>query len=627
MALVVIGVGFLVFVHELGHFLAARAAGVYVEVFSIGFGTRLFGWRDRKGTDWRICLVPIGGYVKMYGEAPGEGDPEDDRALSNKSVPWRLLIFSGGVLMNVLFAAVAFPIVLGVGIPFNAPVAGEIAPGSPAAIAGVQQGDRFLTVNGSELHSFRTLQTEAALSGEEGLVLGIERKQEGGGSKQIELTVHPRYRPSIGLKVLGISAPLEDSIRAQLHPGSTAAEAGLPARARLIELNGEPVNTKSWVELTRKLRGEKAVRFVANPISVGIIDEEGVEATIEYKPTLDPGRPVLGVTAPEHAVLQVAAPEALGGLELKVGDILVSLILGEQRHFVAGLGQLQELLRKAEPRRCFFELRRRSKPDTALDMRKLLRLELPSLFLGPKGRPLDGLLTLGNAPMVSNYVLVQEGSAAADAGLRSGDRILSLDTAPVNSFETLAELVRKAKGKALQVRWQPFQAKDGTSPQREAEITPRKIPVVDFGFTAFAEPLRETYRIDGVGASMYAGAKHCVETIRQLYATLKRIFGGSVAADNLGGIITIGVATYEKARSGFMELLFFLAILSLNLAFINVLPIPVLDGGHLMFLLVEAIKGSPVSTRVMSYAQFVGLMLVLALMVYVIFNDLVRHVF
>jgi regulator of sigma E protease len=115
-----------------------------------------------------------------------------------------------------------------------------------------------------------------------------------------------------------------------------------------------------------------------------------------------------------------------------------------------------------------------------------------------------------------------------------------------------------------------------------------------------------------------------MDTLRQLYVTLKRILAGSVSAENLGGIITISVATYETARSGWQRFLYFLAILSLNLAFINILPIPVLDGGQLLFLGIEAIKGSPVSIRVMNYAQIVGLVLVLALMIFVTFNDIRR---
>ena len=107
------------------------------------------------------------------------------------------------------------------------------------------------------------------------------------------------------------------------------------------------------------------------------------------------------------------------------------------------------------------------------------------------------------------------------------------------------------------------------------------------------------------------------------WLTLKRIVRGQVSSkQNLGGIITIGVVSHTAASVGLTYLLFFLCLLSVNLAFLNVLPIPVLDGGHLFFLIIEKIKGSPVSERVLGYSQMVGLVLILSLFVFVTYNDL-----
>jgi regulator of sigma E protease len=112
--------------------------------------------------------------------------------------------------------------------------------------------------------------------------------------------------------------------------------------------------------------------------------------------------------------------------------------------------------------------------------------------------------------------------------------------------------------------------------------------------------------------------------IKTCYLTLSRILTGDVAGKNLGGIITIGRATYNFAELGLAKLFFFLAILSINLGFLNILPIPILDGGHLLFLLIEKIKGSPVNEKVMGYSQIVGLAFILALLIYVTYNDILR---
>ena len=112
--------------------------------------------------------------------------------------------------------------------------------------------------------------------------------------------------------------------------------------------------------------------------------------------------------------------------------------------------------------------------------------------------------------------------------------------------------------------------------------------------------------------------------LQDVWLTLKGMVSGRVSTENIGGPISISVVSYAFAESGPAKLLYFLCLLSLNLAFINVLPVPLLDGGHLLFLAVEKIKGSPVSDRVVGYSQMIGLVMLVGLMVYVTFNDLKR---
>jgi regulator of sigma E protease len=155
-------------------------------------------------------------------------------------------------------------------------------------------------------------------------------------------------------------------------------------------------------------------------------------------------------------------------------------------------------------------------------------------------------------------------------------------------------------------------------------VQPQRRSTPDFGITTEIDQLRAEVRADGFGDALRLGWVCSLDLIKQLYVTLKRLLTGDVAAKNLGGIIQISRVTYHNARWGWSRLLYFLALLSINLAFINVLPIPVLDGGHLLFLLIERIKGSPVSTRVLSYSQVLGLVFVLALVVFVTYNDILR---
>ncbi|MFO0278694.1 MAG: site-2 protease family protein, partial [Planctomycetota bacterium] len=151
--LAALGIGFLIFVHELGHFLAARRAGVQVEVFSLGFGPRLFGFH-RGGTDFRVALIPFGGFVMVAGQDAGDRRHPARVSLWSKSIGQRALFWSGGVLMNVAFALLVFPIALWSGVEFTAPVVGPVVDGGAAWEAGLAYGDRIVAVGGREPHSY-----------------------------------------------------------------------------------------------------------------------------------------------------------------------------------------------------------------------------------------------------------------------------------------------------------------------------------------------------------------------------------------------------------------------------------------------------------------------------------------
>lgn len=159
----------LVFVHELGHYLVARLNGVRVEVFSIGFGPELFGWTDRARTRWKFSLIPLGGYVKMFGDADAASRPdtelsdltEEERAeaFPYKRLSQRSWIVAAGPLANFLFAIVLMAILfMAIGQPFTPPVVGTVIPDSAAEQAGLQPGDRIVQIDDTEINSFQDIQ-------------------------------------------------------------------------------------------------------------------------------------------------------------------------------------------------------------------------------------------------------------------------------------------------------------------------------------------------------------------------------------------------------------------------------------------------------------------------------------
>ena len=159
----------LVFVHEMGHYLIARYNGVRVEVFSIGFGREIFGWTDKANTRWKFSLIPLGGYVKMFGDADAASRPdkeaaqmsEEERAVAFpfKRLSQRSWIVVGGPLANFLFAIVLYAgLFMTVGQPFTPAEVGEVLPDSAAEEAGFLAGDQVIQIDGRSIERFEDLQ-------------------------------------------------------------------------------------------------------------------------------------------------------------------------------------------------------------------------------------------------------------------------------------------------------------------------------------------------------------------------------------------------------------------------------------------------------------------------------------
>ena len=182
-----------VFVHEFGHYWVARRNRVRIEVFSIGFGPELFGINDRHGTRWKFSAIPLGGYVKMLGDADAAsatvdlGTGREPDSFPSKSVWQRMAIVAAGPFANFLFAIIALAILFAVvGRPFTPAEVGEVQPDSPAAAAGLLPGDRIQSVDDQAVESFEALQAIVRESAGTPLRFTIERSGEA-----LELTVTP----------------------------------------------------------------------------------------------------------------------------------------------------------------------------------------------------------------------------------------------------------------------------------------------------------------------------------------------------------------------------------------------------------------------------------------------------
>lgn len=187
----VIGLGILIIIHELGHFLVAKKTGVGVLTFSIGFGPRLVGKKIGE-TEYLLCAFPLGGYVKMVGEDPGEEVKELDvqRSFSHQGLAKRVAIVAAGPLSNLLLAVVIFVwIFMSYGVPVLTTRVGGIEPDSPAARAGIQKGDQIVIIDGQAVKKWEELSTRIKES--QGKILKLRLRRD---SQEMELAVQPIKR-------------------------------------------------------------------------------------------------------------------------------------------------------------------------------------------------------------------------------------------------------------------------------------------------------------------------------------------------------------------------------------------------------------------------------------------------
>jgi regulator of sigma E protease len=234
-------IGVLITIHEAGHFVMARLLGAPVEVFSIGFGKRLWGF-ERGGTDYRISLIPLGGYVRIIGLGPDESDVISDGASETELLPrWkRTLILLAGPVTNIAAAVAFVALAFVIGVEVQAyldepPVVGWVEPGSGADLAGVRQGDLVRAVGGEPATQWRELETAMLTAGGGQVTLTIERD---GITSEVPIVLGVDHLYGFG--VSGIKPHLDSVV--QIRSGGPAAGAGIRSGDRIVAINGEPVD-------------------------------------------------------------------------------------------------------------------------------------------------------------------------------------------------------------------------------------------------------------------------------------------------------------------------------------------------------------------------------------------------
>jgi len=727
------GLGFVVFVHELGHFAVAKACGVKCEKFYVGFdffdikignvviiprSLPKFQWGE---TEYGIGIIPLGGYVKMLGQDDNPSNAEaekervkirknaageviqdggqatdaseaasetasdtdesqlsdavnetvselappatqsvdedeyelDPRSYQAKSVPQRMAIISAGVIMNLIFAVVFASIAYTVGVPYQTCEIGAVVPGGAAWEAGVPSGGKIVSLDNSGIREhlrytwdLRNAVGMATTSGK----LKLTVRDRDGELKDFELQPRATRIGKVEMPTIGIVAAHEPEIIAAFkysQAGQAKPEVKEGDQAISVQTSdGEKYEIKGKDDFY-PLRAFMA-KHIDKEVTFGMKrkkpDTEDEFETIQVKVAPNKMRRI-GLVMKPKAITGVR-PGAPADGKLKKGDVILE-VAGQT--FTDPLA-LETQLRGHWGEEIEVKVRRGKEGDakdaSAEEVTVKITPETPEVYEERffLGAPISAE-SIGIVMPVTNIIAaVTPGSPAETAGLKAGDKIdtatfklpdtiedeerarmptfelpVELDEDNLNWTSVVGGMQIDIPGVKLTLNY------DRNGAKKEATVTPVDIDgqfVADRGF--FWKPKTDLRTAESFTEAIYLGLRETKEDVLKVVGMVVKLVTGQIAVTNLGGPGTIFVVGTSEAGVGTARLLIFLTFLSANLAVVNFLPIPVLDGGHMVFLLWEGVLGKPMNEVIAMRLTLAGLAFILGLMALVLSLDVFR---
>jgi regulator of sigma E protease len=689
---VIIGLGLVIFIHELGHFLAAKWCDVHVKTFSIGFGPAVpfcsYKWGE---TTYMVGIIPLGGYVSMVGEGEAAGDDdaeEDPRSFRKKSVGARMLIISAGVIMNVILGMACFVAAYLHGVQEKPATVGWVESGGAAWRVGMHTNDDIVRIDSRQKPFFNDIRP-IVMSTQKGELVEIEVRHPDGTTQTYQ--VEPLKDEGVRFPQVGIAPPYRPTLLSikrkgfrPVVPGSVAAEPKDPGfepgdqivamtdpndPTKLKDLRPDPDEPKlgdinDYYERMAKLAGQPVTfRVKRKP------DGPEVEITVQPAYRADLG---LRMRMGKVAALRVDGPAAKAGVTAAEspdapGDRIKMLKLregdGKETWLTTGDDKSPDektvTVRKLDPVRLPLELKKWADRNPSNRSLKLVVLRTVGhkenepveldLTYDSSYRHDREVITLPNTPApLGGLGLAYWVEAVVDEvapGSPAAGKLQPNDLITQVRFKSLDydgkmkdgdwEEIKKHQWASAEAAFQsrpPYQIDlkvkrpDGEEFEVSLEGRPDKNwPTDERGFI-FQQDFR-VQKAGDIGDALRLGAWRTVRFIKEVYMNLYAMIFGRVSAKTMSGPLTIANVSYRFAGEDFWQFLLFIGMISVNLAVVNFLPIPVLDGGHMVFLILEWILGRPVPEKVFAFAMYTGLAMILALMIFVITLDIRRLFF
>lgn len=621
----ILGLGFLVFIHELGHYLSARKQGMRVEAFAIGFGKPIFSW-ERNGVKWRLCILPFGGYVKIAGmQKEGTREPADipDGFFGKKPIQ-RVQVALAGPLVNIAFAFIVFTILWISGgrdksfAEYTHRI-GAIDPQSQLYQNGVRPGDIVEKYNGHPFHGFKDLLIAGLMKNESIDVQGFKVNQATGFKEPFHYQLRPYNNGSLGnekFATVGIVSPARYLFyKGEFLKGSPIAASGIEPKDRILWSNGEMVFSHQQLS---HLTNEATVFLTIQR------DDRVIHTKVPRVPINE-----LAMTMSEKGEIDDWQHEAqvkgrLSDLMFIPYNISPDLFIEGDISFIDEGDQ-----KKAwENLQTFVPLQEGDRILALDSLRVRNPYELLNLLQNRRQ-----LLIVDRNPQILEKVSLKE--AEQQFGAMGNDlqkMVQSIGTdKPIQQLGTLV-LLKPIEPKPLrdfplneaqkaQLAQEVDQSKKAIDAMKDpaAKISALKEFEKDQKKLVLGLPLMDReIRYNPTPGEQF------IEVFHDTYRTLYSLFTGVASPKYVAGPVGIVQIVHQSWMIGAKEALFWLALISLNLGIINLLPLPVLDGGHILFSFIEMVTKRPIKPKMMEKMIVPFVVLLIGFFIFVTYHDIAR---
>ena len=654
-ATVLIGFGSVVLVHEFGHFIVAKLGGIKVEGFSIGMPPTLLGFQrlgrglrvrvlpmffskedeepeeggmtftlgkggEASDTEYRIGLIPFGGYVKLLGqEDVGPVKQLDDaRSFANKPLGTRIAVIAAGVTFNFISAAIILMTVFLVGITFPPAVIGGVVPGSPAAEAGLQAGDELVEINGkSDNLDFSSIALAAALSGRDEAVPMTVKRRDG---TLDEMKIVARKGPGGQMQEFGIAQAQSLILAKVAKPDRLQERTGLLPGDRVTAVNGRAIeHLWQFADIVGQAVAPTVSVTAERTSADGATEQIQTELTLAWSPGVggDEEAELSHVYSmvPRLRVLPDGLAEA-GNAKLQAGDIIV--VAGDVAN--PTYAELRTITEAYEDKPLLLELLRADPNGTERSV---------SITVTPQRDEDRDRVLIGFAPGLDTAHPIVAKTIDASGGpgkldIPRGARITAVNNTPVSSYFDIITEVRRWDGQAVKLEYELNGKAEGGVTLNAAQAD-KPLVIVATGEDLPFEPLERLYKADSPVEAIKMGYRRTTMFVAMTYVTLRQLVAGLISPKLLMGPVGIVVSSYQIVEGRpLVYYAYFLGLISASIAVLNLMPVPPFDGGLIMLMIVEKVKGSALSERAQAALAYTGWVLVGTLLIYVTFNDIVR---